>query len=318
MNQKIIHRIHKKAGIPDLSKILIDKLRLTELKSLLMYVFSEKTAKLSYSDVYREYKSNRFVRPSTVDLIQFMNLDKKIFSLLPSDFEAIALSSLAPLGSCSVLAGVPQNIIVTTSRNTEVTADATNVMALECAVRREKILLKNSKSNQRIKLCTSHRHTRTQSVEDTNFTPHFTIIALCTGGRDEGNLLFEKETISEHIAFYLNIFQHIADLRYIRHINIILHDYKVPGNDEIIESIQNQIKGYEKVKGIVKPDSDFGKNYYSQLRFTIEVTNDKNEVHMYADGGFTDWTAKILENKKERLMTSGIGTEYLLKTLKLK
>jgi len=30
-----------------------------------------------------------------------------------------------------------------------------------------------------------------------------------------------------------------------------------------------------------------------------------------ADGGFTDWTARLLQDKKERLMTSGIGTEFV-------
>jgi hypothetical protein len=30
-----------------------------------------------------------------------------------------------------------------------------------------------------------------------------------------------------------------------------------------------------------------------------------------ADGGFTDWTARLLQNRKERLLTSGIGTEFV-------
>jgi hypothetical protein len=29
------------------------------------------------------------------------------------------------------------------------------------------------------------------------------------------------------------------------------------------------------------------------------------------DGGFTDWTQQLMSNRKERLMTSGLGSERL-------
>ena len=31
--------------------------------------------------------------------------------------------------------------------------------------------------------------------------------------------------------------------------------------------------------------------------------------------GFTDWTRRLMSNDKERLLTSGIGTEYLIKII---
>jgi hypothetical protein len=33
-----------------------------------------------------------------------------------------------------------------------------------------------------------------------------------------------------------------------------------------------------------------------------------------ADGGFVDWTQRLLENKKERLLISGFGLEMLVKS----
>ncbi len=33
---------------------------------------------------------------------------------------------------------------------------------------------------------------------------------------------------------------------------------------------------------------------------------------MLVDGGFTDWTAKLLSNKKERFLISGLGSERLI------
>jgi hypothetical protein len=251
-------------------------------------------------------------------LKEFLSFDQKALSLLPAEFETIALSPLAPLGSCSVLAGVPQNNIVTTTRNTEVMADATNILAMECAVRRGKLLKATSKSTEQVKLCTSHRHTRTQSIEDKNFTAHFSIIALCSAGRDQGNLMFEKECLHEHISFYFDVFKHITDINFIRKISVNLHDYGEPGNDDLIDMVKTLIKNEEKGEVVIHQNSESAKHYYSRMRFSIFVTNEKNESHMHIDGGFTNWTAKLLKNNKERILTSGMGTEYMLKTLKMK
>jgi hypothetical protein len=50
----------------------------------------------------------------------------------------------------------------------------------------------------------------------------------------------------------------------------------------------------------------------------ISVVDQKDLEFDYIDGGFTDWAAKLLENNKERLLTSGIGTDFLLRTVKIK
>ncbi len=318
MNSKIIQNINKRSGISNLSNILVEKIKLSELKSLLMDVYRQKMSALNVTEVFRDYKNNRFVKPSSVNLKEFLSFDLKAFSFLPPAFKTIALSPLAPLGSCSVLAGVPQNNIVTTTRNTELMADATNVLAMECAARREKLLKADSKSTECIKLCTSQRHTRTQSVENKNFTAHFTIMALCSAGRDEGNLIFEKESLQEHISFYFNVFENIADAHWIRKISVNLYDYGEPGNDDITDVIEKLLKDEEKGEVIIYKNSELGKHYYSRMRFSIFVTNEKNETHMHVDGGFTNWTAKLLKNNKERILTSGMGTEYMLKTLKMK
>ena len=47
---------------------------------------------------------------------------------------------MGPLGTSSVMANVDRNWAVSTSRNTEVVSDATNVLALECAFRRKELL----------------------------------------------------------------------------------------------------------------------------------------------------------------------------------
>ena len=318
MDDKFLRSISKKAGIAELGNILIDKLKLPDLQSLLMHVYKEKTSKLNSSHVYNEYKNNHFVKPSSVKASDFISLDQKLFAILPDDFETIVLSPLAPLGNCSVLAGVPQNLIVTTSRNTEVLADGTNLLALECARRREEMLKKENKSVQRIKLATSCRHTRTQSFEGEGFSPHFSVFALTTAGRDEGSLIFETDNLNEHIRFYLDIFEKIVQENSIKKIDVVILDYNTHDNEKIFRQIQKTVSGYKKAEVIIRQNSVEGKNYYTRLRFSIYVTTDKDETHMYTDGGFVNWTAKLLGNNKERLLTSAIGTEYLLKTIALK
>lgn len=54
-----------------------------------------------------------------------------------------------------------------------------------------------------------------------------------------------------------------------------------------------------------------GLGYYAGPCFHIKVKNASGQTFMIGDGGFVDWTQKLLSDSKERLMTSAIGTELL-------
>src|SRR5436305_1563893 len=81
-----------------------------------------------------QYERKRFVRLSAADPRALVELDRLAFSLASPPFEPVELSPVCPLGTNSVVAPVDQNITVATIRNTEVVSDATNVLALECAL----------------------------------------------------------------------------------------------------------------------------------------------------------------------------------------
>jgi hypothetical protein len=53
-----------------------------------------------------------------------------------------------------------------------------------------------------------------------------------------------------------------------------------------------------------------GRGYYRDLCFKVSalVSGVPTEI---GDGGFTDWTAKLLSNGKERLLISGYGLDRL-------
>ena len=56
-----------------------------------------------------------------------------------------------------------------------------------------------------------------------------------------------------------------------------------------------------------------GHGYYHGLRFKLYGTNQTGQEFDLSDGGFTDWTQKLLSNRKERFLISGFGSELICK-----
>ena len=54
-----------------------------------------------------------------------------------------------------------------------------------------------------------------------------------------------------------------------------------------------------------------GLGYYTGLCLRISPEAPDGSCYPVADGGFTDWTARLLADRKERLLTSGIGSEFV-------
>ncbi len=52
-----------------------------------------------------------------------------------------------------------------------------------------------------------------------------------------------------------------------------------------------------------------GIGYYQDSCFKISAVNKRGETFPLADGGFTCWTERLLNSHKERLLTSGFGSE---------
>jgi hypothetical protein len=55
-----------------------------------------------------------------------------------------------------------------------------------------------------------------------------------------------------------------------------------------------------------------GRGYYVGAGFQIYVRDLAGTEYFIVDGGFTDWTQQLLSNRKERLLTSGMGSERFL------
>ncbi len=314
MDNPIVERILREAGTPDLLETLTQRLEPSDLQSLLLAVYRERAKGTSPAALLRHYRQNRFVQPATLDPRKLLEFDRLAFALLPPGFEPLELSPVCPLGTNSVVATVDQNNAVATIRNTEVCSDSTNVMALECAVRRQALYAKSGSAPQDIKLCASHRLLRPQFFQGPALFTHFRIFSLCTAGRDRGSYRFETKVLREHIAFYLRLFKETVKLGIVlRGVVVALTAFDESRMDilrtEIIERLSSE---YADVGFEFDQTRESGRGYYSGAAFRIAARDSAGTEYGIVDGGVTNWTQQLLSSRKERLLVSGVGSERLV------
>lgn len=314
MKDKIIEKIIGKSGVSNLLDILSHDLSPSEWQSLLLAVAARRAAKLSPAQVFEHYQSSRFVHPVRgLSKDQFLVFEQWAQAQLPADFESIILSPVAPLASCSSVATVHQNKVLGAHRNLEVVADATNVLAMEASLRRKALLAKEPKSREQIHLATSHRHVRAQAFAMEGFTAHFQIQCMVSAGRDEGNWLFEKAVLKQHVDYYLCLLSRgpfsVEETNLEVAITILSASF-LPIYEEVAATLAET---YPKVKIRLAPEREAGRNYYKVCCFYIYGHLENGQSIPFCDGGFTDWTQQFLANRKERLFSSGFGVELWLR-----
>ncbi len=308
---KIVERIEREAGVPGLVSTLAERLSPTDLQSILLEVYRIRSSRIPPSSVLSDFESNRFVQPSTVSPISLLKWEQVAFAHLPQEFEPVALSPVCPLGANSVVAPVDQNWAVATARNTEVVSDSTNVLALECAVRRQELLRANPKSSEPVHLAASHRLLRAQRYEGPQFVTHFELFALSSAGRDLGSLQFELATLKLHICFYL------ASLRAFLGpgvpLDLSVTDLASNTRVELVETrLLSMIRSeFEDIECGFDEHRTSGRGYYLDFCFHIHATATSGQRLELVDGGCVNWTQKLLSNAKERLVISGIRSERL-------
>ena len=265
-------RIERATGVPDLARLLAERLAPTDLTSLLLEVARLGAARLEPADVLHQYERDRFVRPADGETSE---AERVALSLVPEDFERVDLSPLAPFGTGSALAGVSQDWAVTTSRGTEVVADVTSVLALEAALSRRS-------SRDETKLVACERVVRPQASDNPAQLAHFRLLGLCTAGRGESWHDWETRNATEHLAFYWKLLAQLGATG---------AEIRLGGGLEL------------EVAATRDPQE---RPYYAGGWFSIDV--DGANV---ADGGFVDWTQRLLSDRKERCLISGVGIERL-------
>ncbi len=250
----------------------LSRLSGSDLTTVLLALMRRRAGALSGPDVLRRYLSDRFVGPSEVPFAVLRAAEDRLLDALPPDFSVLGLAPVAPLGTCSVVGTVDQNNVLSTVRRSEVAADPTNALALEAAARRS--------GTADVRLAAVQRVARAQRFDGPGRFAHFTLFAAVSAGRDRGSLAFERQHFAEHVEF----------LR------------AVCGDVEVRVTVLDP--RFEVVRGDLPADPSRTSGYYQGLCFKVFLHGEE-----IGDGGFVDWTQQLLGNRKERLLTTGIGVD---------
>src|SRR3989449_9110639 len=288
---RIIERIERDAGVPNLTDVLVDRLAPTDLQSLLLEVYGRRAKKRDPKELIKDHISNRFTRPSTASPTRLLEWDHIAFSQLPKVFQSVELSPVCPLGTVSALSPISQDWTVSTIRNTDVAADSTNVLAIECAVRRREQRTFSSGKAASVHLAASHRLLRGQKFGvGPDAKQHFRIFTLCSAGRDTGNLMFETESLGNHVGFYLAALGQFLGTK--RALRVAISDFgsKTPRaavQSGVLEKLRSR---YRRVKVGIDQSRTQGRGYYGELCFKIFANDSTAKEQELVDGGDVNWT----------------------------
>lgn len=276
---------------------LSSELPASQLWSLLLWVMEQRTARRTASAVQQQWTTDRFVKPCVIDQRILLALDTDLFATA-EDFEAIELSPLAPLASCSAVALTTQNRTVTTVRGTEVVSDPTNVLALECAQRLR------ADPSQLVQLATSHRCVRAQPYPDLpGFAAHFRLFCLATAGHETADQALIVGSMSHHIRTHLAGLDRLEQRGY-RFADRFLTLRSTPERAQIARRIAAAVPGIRVVhEPLTQP------YYNGGLRFMINAGSVHGDGIPLIDGGAFDWVATLAANRKLVFVASCIGSQ---------
>ena len=287
----------KDAGLDSaLREALTHGLPPNELWSLLLAVLEARAGRRTPAMVRQQWENDRFVQPSAIDQRTLNHLDSHLLAAA-SQFEALELSPVAPLGACSSVALTSQNRIVSTARGTEVVSDPTNVLALECAKRLR------AAPDAVVKLATSHRCVRAQPVpKRPGFAQHFRMFCLASAGHEQKDHAFLTGALLEHIRTHIAALDRLEQNGY-RFPDRNLRLLATPERAHLAQRIA------EAITGIPVIVTRLEHNYYDGLRFMLEVSTPPGDVIPFIDGGAFDWLRKLLANDRMVFVASGMGSQ---------
>jgi hypothetical protein len=307
MAGKIGKTIAQRTGHSELIGILAEQLSGSDLNSLLLEVFARRSQQVSAPELLKQYDNNRFVQPAETDYLLLLERSLQTLQCLNRhDFKPLQVSPLSQLGTCSVVATVDQDKVVSALRNCEVLSDATNALALHISSQKKK--QKNANGKVHIKYSTVQRHVRSQPFSIKGFSPHFTIGCLVSAGTDTGNYAFEKKAIGDHFTALQDVLTNVFNTGTVKFRLQQRAGYGDTFIPAVLEYLQTQFPKLE----VTRDETSGSNNYYKGLQFKTDIIVQDRHFEI-ADGGLVNWTQQLLNNKKERFFISGFGLELLNK-----
>jgi len=280
---------------------LVDRLAAlsgSDFTTVMLEVVRRRAARETPATVLRRYRHDRFVRPGGTPWRPARRAEDALLGCLPPQTEVVPLAPLVPLGTHSALATVSQHKVVTAIRACEVAADPTNALALEAAVRRA------GRASEFVRLAAVQRVVRAQRFP-AGWAAHFGLFATVTAGRDTGSGRFEQAALAEQFRFA------VAALRAagVARVQIALTPLSEAG--ERIAAATAAALAAEPAEMITDHGRAAGCGYYRDLCFKVNALVDGVPGEI-GDSGFTDWTARLMADGKERLLIAGYGIDRLV------
>jgi hypothetical protein len=274
-----------------------------DLQAALLDVSRSRAAAVTPARLMQRWRQDRYVQPVVSDPRPIWQLESRLWSLLPDEFAGVDLSPVAPLGACSAVGPVSQDRVISTTRGSEVVSDPTNVLALEAATRRQR------SGAAAVSLACCHRVLRGQPFDAPGLFQHFRLFALVTSARDEGSGRTEAAMLASHLRFWARA---LSDALPARRSAIRYTVFDFPPlperiRDTVLPALQPLPAGVTLEED---PERERARGYYQRGAIRIDVEAD-GDWHEIGDGGFTDWTAKLLNDAKERCLISCVSTERL-------
>jgi hypothetical protein len=286
---------------------LEDGLTQADLQAVLLDIARQRAATMTPARLMRRWREDRYVTPAASDPRQVSRVEARLWQLLPGEFAGIELSPVTPLGTCTAVAPGSQDRVISTVRGTEVVSDPTNVLALEAAVRRRRQNRRRG-TTPPVHLAACHTVLRAQPFDAPGLFQHFRLFALVTSARDSGSAATEAATLITHLRFWTAAVGDLIEGTPARRAAVSYTVFDSPPLAErIAETVLPALEPLPPGVTISEdPDRQHGRGYYQ--RGAIKIHVDGQEI---GDGGFTDWTAQLTSDAKERCFTSCLSTERL-------
>ncbi len=289
-----------KAGLPPGTyEALTDELPASRLWSLLLDVAEARATRRRPAELLEQWDHDRFVQPAIVDQRSLVELDGHLLTAA-SAFESIELSPVAPLGVCAIMGHASQNKVLSALRGTELVADPTNVMALECARRLQR------DAATVVRLATSHRCVRAQPVpKRRGLTANFRIFCLGSAGLERQNHAFVVDAVAEQMTIMLHALDRLEQ-----------HGFSFPERRITVMTTENRVAVGDRIAallgGVSVTRALLEHPYYNLgVRFQIAARSHEGVAVPLIDGGAFAWVARLTSNRRAVYAASGLGSQLV-------
>lgn len=348
MPSEIVRRIERELGLTGLTDALATKLSASDLRSLLMEVYRDRAAAVKVAALRAQVARDPLMAPSTASARDLMAFDSIAFQAA-SEFVAVDLSPVCPFSATATLGGTSQNNVVTAIRNAEALGDPTIALALEASRRRSSEELVRLCASHRVirlqpfdvpgysphfrlfALVTAGRDTGSFRFETAHLLEHVRVYLRMFRMLTADGFALESPIVelSDMVAIEAALAGAGVTSAEVRK---SVRAHRLGGSERFLHERGIAAPADSRhpllESGVIGPlrdefpEAQFrlnqerleGLGYYRSFTLRISVQAPDGNRYPLVDGGFTDWTARLLGNQKERLLISGIGSEFVCKT----